>query len=135
MFSRFAITLWSMDWESEDESVVEPYYRHVSGQLSQACLNEVSGVENQMGKVTRDMLSALLANTSALCSLSPSPAGRILFRDWNESSVTLMHRAVPFTLNSARFDEVRPVLKDRLGIIADAIFEFYSQRLCGAPDD
>ncbi|MHC8365014.1 hypothetical protein ACYZT9_03765 [Pseudomonas sp. ZT5P21] len=52
-----------------------------------------------------------------------------LFWDWNESNVTLTHRAVPFTLNRARFDEVRPTLNDRLDIVADAIFEFYSERL------
>lgn len=52
-----------------------------------------------------------------------------LFWDWSESNVTLTHRAVPFTLNRARFDEVRPTINDRLDLIADAIFEFYSERL------
>lgn len=161
-FSLFAITLWSMGWEYEDERVVEKYYRSFSGQLSQAYLNVISGVNSQIAKVTRDMFAALSANTSALWSLSKeslrgkefaiAPAeydsqGRLslglndyslwarvqreefLFWDWNESNVTLTHRAVPFTLNRARFDEIRPTLNDRLDIIADAIFEFYSERL------
>ena len=52
-----------------------------------------------------------------------------LFWDWKEGNVTLTHRAAPLTLNRARFDEVRPELNDRLDRIADAIFEFYSERL------
>ncbi|WP_207284761.1 hypothetical protein [Pseudomonas sp. FW300-N2A2] len=52
-----------------------------------------------------------------------------LFWDWKEGNVTLTHRAAPFTLNRARFDKVRPELNDRLDRIADAIFEFYSERL------
>ncbi|WP_460148093.1 hypothetical protein [Pseudomonas sp. S2_A02] len=161
-FSLFAITLWSMGWEYEDERVIEKYYSDFSGQLSQAYLNMISGVNSQMAKDTRDMFAALLANTSALWSLSKeslrgkefaiAPAqydsqGRLslglndyslsariqreefLFWDWNESNVTLTHRAVPFVLNRARFEEVRPILNDRLDILADAIFEFYSERL------
>jgi len=161
-FSLFAITLFSMGWEYDDERVVEKYYRQFSGQLSQACLKVISGVNGQMADVTRDMFGALLANTSALWSLSKgslrgkefaiAPAhydnqGRLslglndyslrarvqreefLFWDWNESNVTLTHRAVPFTLNRARFEEVRPTISDRLDLIADAIFEFYSGRL------
>lgn len=161
-FSLFAITLWTMGWEYEDERVVEKHYGHFSGQLSQACLNVISGVNRPMAKVTKDMFDALLANSSALWSLSTgslrgkefaiAPAdydsqGRLslglndyslwarvqreefLFWDWNESNVTLTHRAVPFTLNRSRFEEVRPTLNDRLDIIADAIFEFYSERL------
>ncbi|MCP1499429.1 hypothetical protein J2Y86_004136 [Pseudomonas migulae] len=161
-FSLFAITLWSMGWEYEKERVVEEYYRQFSGQLSQAYLNVISGVNSQMAKVTSDMFGALLANTSALWSLSKgslrgkefaiAPAqydsqGRLslglndyslrarvqredfLFWDWKESNVTLTHRAVPFTLNRARFEEVRPTLNDRLDIVADAIFEFYSEHL------
>ncbi|MBD9590106.1 hypothetical protein IB254_23770 [Pseudomonas sp. PDM03] len=52
-----------------------------------------------------------------------------LFWDWKEGNVTLTHRAAPLTLNRARFDKVRPELNDRLDRIADAIFEFYSERL------
>jgi hypothetical protein len=52
-----------------------------------------------------------------------------LFWDWNESNVTLMYRAAPFTLNRARFEEVRPAFNARLAQIADMIFEFYSERL------
>ena len=52
-----------------------------------------------------------------------------LFWNWNESNVTLTHRAVPLTLNRARFEEVRGELNDRLELIGDAIFEFYSERL------
>lgn len=52
-----------------------------------------------------------------------------LFWDWKEGNVTLTHRAAPLTLNRARFDEVRLQLNDRLDRIADAIFEFYSERL------
>ena len=52
-----------------------------------------------------------------------------LFWDWKEGNVTLTHRAAPFTLNRARFEEIRPRLSDRLDRIADAIFEFYSERL------
>lgn len=52
-----------------------------------------------------------------------------LFWDWKEGNVTLTHRAAPFTLNRARFEEIRPRLNDRLDRIADAIFEFYSERL------
>ncbi|WP_237886629.1 hypothetical protein [Pseudomonas sp. PGPR40] len=161
-FSLFAITLWFMGWEYEDDRVVEKYYRNFSGQLSQAYLNVISGVNSQMAEVTRDMFAALLANTSALWSLSKGSLrgkefaiapvqydsqGRLslglndyslwarvqreefLFWDWNESNVTLTHRAVPFSLNRARFEEVRPTLNDRLDIIADAIFEFYSEHL------
>lgn len=51
-----------------------------------------------------------------------------LFWDWNESNVSLTHRAVPLTLNRARFEEVRTELTDRLELIADAIFEFYTER-------
>ncbi|MHC8304004.1 hypothetical protein [Pseudomonas sp. PB3P13] len=52
-----------------------------------------------------------------------------LFWDWNESNVSLTHRAVPLTLNRARFDEVRKELNDRLDLISAAIFEFYTERL------
>ncbi|MHC8398753.1 hypothetical protein ACYZTX_04465 [Pseudomonas sp. MDT1-17] len=167
-FSLFAITLWTMGWEYEDEKVVENYYRNFSGQLSQAYLNAISAVNRPMAKITSDMFNALSANTSALWSLSKgslhgkefviAPAqydslGRLslglndyslwarvqrekfLFWDWNEDNVTLTHRAVPFILNRAKFEEVRPTLHDRLDIIADAIFEFYSERLRGRPND
>lgn len=52
-----------------------------------------------------------------------------LFWNWNESNVTLTHRAVPFTLNRARFDELLPELNGRLDIISEAIFEFYAEQL------
>lgn len=51
-----------------------------------------------------------------------------LFWDWNEGGVTLAHRAVSLTLNRARFDEIRPELNARLDLIADSIFEFYTER-------
>jgi hypothetical protein len=51
-----------------------------------------------------------------------------LFWDWRVGDVTLTHRAVPLTLNRARFEEVRQELNHRLDLIADAIFEFYAQR-------
>ncbi|MHC8322572.1 hypothetical protein ACYZT4_18095 [Pseudomonas sp. GB2N2] len=52
-----------------------------------------------------------------------------LFWDWNEGGVALTHRAVPLTLNRARFEEVRTELSDRLDLIAEAIFEFYAELL------
>ncbi|MNE86269.1 hypothetical protein D3C80_1833520 [compost metagenome] len=51
-----------------------------------------------------------------------------LFWDWRVGDVTLTHRAVPLTLNRARFEEVRQELNHRLDLIADAIFEFYAER-------
>jgi hypothetical protein len=160
-FSLFAVTLWSMGWEYEDEKIIEENYSHFSGQLSQVYLNRIGGVNSQMAKVTKDMFDALRANTSALWSLSAesrrgraftiAPAeydrqGRLsvdlsdyslraraqreefLFWDWSEGNVSLNHRAVPLTLNRARFAEVRTELNDRLELIADAIFEFYTER-------
>lgn len=52
-----------------------------------------------------------------------------LFWDWSEGGVTLSHRAAPLALNRAKFEEIRPQLNDRLDLIADAIFEFYKERL------
>lgn len=160
-FSLFAVTLWSMGWEYEDEKVIEKNYSDFSGRLSRAYLNMIAGVNGQMAKVTKDMFDALEANTSVLWSLSrESRRGRefaiaptqydrqgrlsvglndyslrarvqreeFLFWDWNESNVSLTHRAVPLTLNRARFAEVRTELNDRLELIADAIFEFYTER-------
>lgn len=161
-FSAFAIALWTMGWEYEDEKVVEEYYGNFSGTLSSAYLNRISGVNSQMAQITKDMFDALLVNTSALVSLSKesrrgrefaiAPAqydkqGRVLvdlndyslraqvqhedflFWDWRAGNVTLTHRAVPLTLNRARFEQVRPELQHRLDLIADSIFEFYSERL------
>lgn len=161
-FSAFAIALWTMGWEYEDEKVVEEHYGDFSGKLSSAYLNRISRVNSQMAQVTKNMFDALLVNTPALVSLSKesrrgrefaiAPAqydkqGRLLvdlndyslrtrvqhedflFWDWRTGNVTLTHRAVPLTLNRARFEEVRLELNHRLDLIADAIFEFYSERL------
>lgn len=160
-FSKFAIALWSMGWKYEERDVLENEYKHFSGQLSQAYLKTLAGVNAPMLKITKEMFAALSANTSAFWSLSKesrrgrefaiAPAeydsqGRLsvslndyslraraqredfLFWDWNESNVTLTHRAVPLTLDRACFDEVRAELNGRLDLIADAIFEFYTER-------
>jgi hypothetical protein len=161
-FSLFSVVLEDMGWEIDKTRVIEKTYRNFSGQLSQAYLNVLAGVNSQMVKVAKDMFEALRINSSALRSLSrESRRGRefaiapaeydkqgclsldlndyslraraereeFLFWDWNEGNVILNHRAAPFTLNRARFEEVRPTLNDRLDRLADAIFEFYSERL------
>ncbi|VVO56649.1 hypothetical protein PS862_00594 [Pseudomonas fluorescens] len=161
-FSLFAVVLWDMGWEVDEERVVEKSYNNFSGRVSQTYLTRIAAVNSQMAKVTQDMFEALLANASMLGSLSKesrrgrefaiAPAeydqqGRLsldlndfslkarsqrenfLFWDWSEGNVTLTHRAAPFTLNRVRFEEVRSQLSDRLDRIADAIFEFYQERL------
>ena len=161
-FSLFSVVLWDMGWEIDETRVIEKTYRNFTGQISQAYLNVLAGVNSQMVKVAKDMFEALRINSSALWSLSResrrgrefaiAPAeydkqGRLsldlndyslraraereefLFWNWNEGNVILSHRAAPFTLNRARFEEVRPTLNDRLDRLADAIFEFYSERL------
>ena len=161
-FSLFAVVLWDMGWEVDEQRVVEQSYNNFSGRVSQAYLNKIAAVNSQMAKVTKDMFKALSVNSSMLGSLSTesrrgrefaiAPAeydeqGRLsldlndfslkarsqrenfLFWDWNEGDVTLTHRAASFTLNRVKFEKVRTQLSDRLDRIADAIFEFYQERL------
>ena len=51
-FSLFAVVLWDMGWEVDEQRVVEQSYNNFSGRVSQAYLNKIAAVNSQMAKVT-----------------------------------------------------------------------------------